>query len=287
MFSMHDTLSALGQLQCNIGNIYYARRLRTKRALTVGDVLGALMRGRSVHLLVSRSHGDVIHSSLAPSSNIAPELQHHPQLDPRQHQTYTYITLSFNCTLVHARNPTMSFLRSFAVVRSAALKPAASLAPRAQFHTVRSLRQGDYGSGDGNPAGEHPQQQGKRGREDLEHPGPAPPKVGQGNKTSPNSDSFNSSSSGNSTSSDSSKSSSQDASSSSSSDAVATDKDVKNVKGAQPKILNESSPKEESEEVKQHNAEMEQRAEKAHGQVSKEDAQKDNVAKGFWSGESA
>jgi hypothetical protein len=177
----------------------------------------------------------------------------------------------------------MTFFRSFAVVRSAALRPAASIAPRAQFHTVRALRQGDYGSGDGNPVGENPQQQGKRGREELEHPGPAPPKVGQNNKTSPNSDSFDSSSSGNSTTSESSSSSSQ------SSKAETTDKDVKGVKGAQPKILNENPPKqeEESQEVKQHNAEMDQRAEKAHEQVSNEDAEKDKVPKSFWSGELA
>ena len=148
------------------------------------------------------------------------------------------------------------------------------MAPRAQFHTVRALRATqDYGSGDGNPAGENPQQQGRNEREDLEHPGPPAPKVGQNNKTSP--DSPSSSSSG------------SKSSEGKSSDSAATNKDVKGVKGAQPKILNENPPSgdEASEEVKQHNREVEQRAEKAHEQVSNEDAAKDKVPKSFWAGE--
>lgn len=156
----------------------------------------------------------------------------------------------------------MSFLRS-SIMRSAVLRPTASLAPRAQFHAARALRAGDYGSGDGNPTAENPQQQGKRGREELEHPGPPPPKAGQGNKTSPNSDSFNSSSSGNSTQSGGEKSSTE-VTSGDGKKAEPTDKDVKGVKGAQPKIHNEGVPKEESEDVKQHNREMDRRAEKAH-----------------------
>jgi len=174
----------------------------------------------------------------------------------------------------------MSFLRS-TIVRSAALRPAASIAPRAQFHTVRSLRaQQDYGSGEGNPAGENPQQQGKRGREDLEHPGPPPPKVGQGNKTSP--DSSSSSSSSSQSTGSKSSGSSQKASGSE------TEKDVKGVKGAQPKILNANPPKGDDapEDVKQHNQEMDQRAEKSHEQVSNEDAKNDKVPKKFWAGKS-
>lgn len=147
------------------------------------------------------------------------------------------------------------------------------MAPRAQFHTVRALRATqDYGSGDGNPAGENPQQQGKRGREDLEHPGPPAPKVGQNNKTSPDS---------------SSGSSSQSSKDGNQSGASETNKDVKGVKGAQPKILNENPPTEKnaSEEVKQHNREVDQRAERANEQVSNEDAEKDKVPKDFWAGE--
>lgn len=153
------------------------------------------------------------------------------------------------------------------------------MAPRAQFHTVRTLRaQQDYGSGDGNPAGENPQQQGKRGREDLEHPGPPPPKVGQNNKTSPDASSSQSSSG---------SSSSKSSEGNKQSDAAATDKDVKGVKGAQPKILNENPPSGENapEDVKQHNREVDQRAERANEQVSNEDTEKDKVSKKFWAGE--
>ena len=38
----------------------------------------------------------------------------------------------------------------------------------------------DYGSGTGDPVGDNPQQQGENPSADLEHPGPPPPKVGQG-----------------------------------------------------------------------------------------------------------
>ncbi|KAF1978589.1 hypothetical protein BU23DRAFT_564167 [Bimuria novae-zelandiae CBS 107.79] len=171
----------------------------------------------------------------------------------------------------------MSLLRPSAIVRSAAWRPAASMAPRAQFHTVRALRaQQDYGSGDGNPAGENPQQQGKRGREDLEHPGPPPPKVGKGNETSPDSPSPSASTS----------SSSSSGKSGGGSDSTEMAKDVKGVKGAQPKILNENPPKGDSvpEDVKQHNREMDQRAERANEQVSNEDTEKDKVPKSFWAG---
>ena len=37
-----------------------------------------------------------------------------------------------------------------------------------------------YGGGEGDPKGENPQDQGSNPSADLEHPGPAPPKVGQG-----------------------------------------------------------------------------------------------------------
>jgi len=121
--------------------------------------------------------------------------------------------------------------------------------------------------------GNNPQQQGKRPREDLEHPGPPPPKVGQNNKTSPDAES-----------------SPKDGGSSfkSSGDARGDNKsNDTGVKGAQPKILNESPPAEGegSEDVKQHNREMDQRAERAYEQVSNEDAKKDKVPKKFWSGE--
>lgn len=51
----------------------------------------------------------------------------------------------------------------------------------AAFSTsIPRLATQDYGSGDGNPAGENPQAQGKNPSEHLEHPGPPPPDVGKG-----------------------------------------------------------------------------------------------------------
>jgi hypothetical protein len=56
------------------------------------------------------------------------------------------------------------------------------------------------------------------------------------------------------------------------------------VKGAEPKILSENPPAEYDESVKQHNEEMDRRAEKAHEQIGNEDAEKDKVPPGYWKG---
>lgn len=119
--------------------------------------------------------------------------------------------------------------------------------------------------------GENPKQQGKRPYEELEHPGPPPPKVAQ--KQTQQSSSQPSS-----------ESQSKDSSSGGSSSGQSSGQ---KVKGAQPKILNENPPGEHDESVRQHNEEMDRRAEKAHMQVSNEDAQKDKVPPKFWSGECA
>jgi hypothetical protein len=157
--------------------------------------------------------------------------------------------------------------------RSAALRPVLATAPRARTQ-VRFATQ-DYGSGQGDPAGEKPQEQGKNSREDLEHPGPPPPKVAQGKNqqstSSSQSQSEGSTSSGGKT--------SQSGGSSGSN---------RGTKGAQPKILNENPPSEgeQDESVKQHNKDMDKRAERAHQQVSNKDAFKDKVPSKFWSGKS-
>lgn len=172
----------------------------------------------------------------------------------------------------------MPFLRSATLLRSAArpaaVRPAFFARPQVRFATQ------DYGSGDGNPAGEKPQQQGQNPSENLEHPGPPPPKVARGqSSSSPNEDSSSSSS----------KSSSSKPSDQSQSNDGASKTgggSGKSVNGAQPKILNANPPATGSEEVKQHNREMDQRAEKAHEQVSNEDAEKDKVPKSFWAGKS-
>lgn len=160
----------------------------------------------------------------------------------------------------------MSFLtRPASLLRSAAIRPALAAAPRAR-QQVRFATQG-YGSGEGNPAGEKPQQQGQNPSEGIEHPGPPPPKVAKGqSSSSPNND-------------DSSGKQSQSQSNDSGSKSSGN-------KGAQPKILNENPPTEEeqNEDVRKHNEEMEQRTEKAHEQASNEDAKNDKVPKKFWAG---
>lgn len=171
----------------------------------------------------------------------------------------------------------MAFLRPASLLRAAArpaaLRPTFFARPQVRFATQ------DYGSGEGNPAGEKPQQQGQNPSENIEHPGPPPPKVAQGkSSSSPNEDSSKSSSS----------SQSKPAQQSQSNDGASKTGagDGKSVNGAQPKILNENPPATDSEDVKQHNEEMDQRAEKAYEQVSNEDAEKDKVSKSFWAGKS-
>jgi hypothetical protein len=65
-------------------------------------------------------------------------------------------------------------------------------------------------------------------------------------------------------------------------------KKPKSTEGLEPKILNESPPtgEEEPADVKHHNEEFKQRAERAHESVSNEDAERDKVSPKFWSGES-
>jgi hypothetical protein len=160
----------------------------------------------------------------------------------------------------------MSFLtRPASALRSAALRPALSSIPRARAQ-VRFATQG-YGSGDGNPAGEKPAEQGKNRSEHLEHPGPPPPKVAKGqSSSSPNNDD--------------SKSSNKSDSSASKSDSS------KATKGAQPKILDEKPPSKEneSEDVRKHNEAMENRTEKTHEQASSEDTKDEKVEKDYWAG---
>jgi len=169
------------------------------------------------------------------------------------------------------------------------LRPATASIPRAALQ-VRFATQ-DYGSGQGNPVGENPQQQGRNPSENIEHPGPPPPKVAKGqSSSSPDSSSSSSSSSSQSSPSSSSanKSSSGQQQSQSNDGATTQGSNSANeVKGAQPKILNENPPSKDKapKDVKDHNREFEQRAERAHEQVSNEDAAKDKVPKDFWAGQ--
>jgi hypothetical protein len=189
------------------------------------------------------------------------------------------------------------------MLRSAALRPAAlSAAPRVRMQ-VR-FATSDYGSGKGNPAGETPEKQGSNPSENLEHPGPPPPKVAQGkSSSSPDNDNNKNQNEGPKPSSESPAPSSNKGSSGKREFSTSTRQMKENkepavqqgqqnkpsssaMKGAQPKILNENPPsaEEESQEVKDHNKDMSNRAEQAHESVDNKDAEKDKVPSGFWKG---
>ncbi|KAK0793604.1 hypothetical protein LTR02_013002 [Friedmanniomyces endolithicus] len=155
----------------------------------------------------------------------------------------------------------MSFLR---VARQhLSLRPITRTAPRATFTTSTTRTASDYGSGEDAPPGQKPSEQtGKNPSEHLEHPGPAPPSVAGGSQQSGQQK-------------DDGKSQQQQPSGGDNS---------KGTQAAQPKIFQSSPPKEESEEVRKHNEEVDRRAEKTSTKGRDEDAEKDKVGKEFWSG---
>ena len=122
----------------------------------------------------------------------------------------------------------------------------------------------DYGSGQGDPKGENPQDQGSNPSADLEHPGPPPPAEGQGTGGGPT----KAHGGGHNT--------QQNASSNGGGEGNAS-----SGSGAQPKIHDAKVPSEESDDVRQHNEEMGKRFDGPHNQ-GKYDGK---VGKGFWSGE--
>lgn len=163
---------------------------------------------------------------------------------------------------------TRSLARTFRLSRQ---QPSTNITRPFTISTTRSisttssrLASGDYGSGDGDPKGSEPQSQGTSdATRAKEHPGPAPPAAGKGTSDG----AFAGDSSG---------------ASSSSSGGGADSSKTKKTQGAQPKLSPSSSPGEHNEDVKKHNAEFEDRAERPHEKVSEEHAQNDKVDKGFW-----
>lgn len=172
------------------------------------------------------------------------------------------------------------------------LRPSttSSIVPRRFAHS-------DYGSPDGNPAGEKPQDQGPNPSEHLEHPGPPAPDVGQkksGNASESKKDSGSSSSSGSgkkeeggeSTSSSSSTSASSEKSNNNSlgEDSTADEGRVTAKNGAKPKFNTEPPKDVDQAEVDKHNKEIDERQQK-NAQGGREVSEK--VGKGFWSGKFA
>lgn len=139
------------------------------------------------------------------------------------------------------------------------------------IHQQRFYAHKSYGGGEGDPKGENPQDQGSNPSAEKEHPGPPPPTEGQGSGGGPT----KANETGHNT---------QDNASSSGTGSTNNEsKGNQSKSGAQPKILDESVPTEQSDEVKQHNKEMDNRHDRAGTSV--EDAEKDKVGKGYWSGE--
>ena len=130
----------------------------------------------------------------------------------------------------------------------------------------------DYGSGEGDPKGENPSDQGSNPSADLEHPGPPPPAVGQGTGGGPtkmgaegHNTQQNDSSGGQATTSGSGGSSGGEG-------------------GApQPKIHKHNAPEEHthSDEVRAHNEDMAKR----HDSPNEKSRDDDKVDKGFWKGD--
>lgn len=174
----------------------------------------------------------------------------------------------------------MSFFRATSLRQFQAIGTPALRTQRAAFSiTTRTLGTSDYGSGKGDPRGEKPQEQGANPSADLEHPGPPPPKEGQGSGAGPTKGGKESSNSGNA--SEQSKKGEQQPQQQQKSSAQKTD-------APQPKIYKPDGPpskESESEEVREHNRQMDQRTETASNQASSEDAKKDKVPKEFWKGE--
>ncbi len=141
--------------------------------------------------------------------------------------------------------------------------PSRSTTPSTMLHQRRYAGQ-DYGSGQGDPKGEDPQNQGSNPSADLEHPGPPPPAEGQGTGGGPT----KAHSSGHNTQQNTSSTRGSGGSPSGGSD-------------AQPKIHNASVPPEGNDEVKKHNEELGKRHDRAHNQKNDDG----KVDKPYWSGE--
>ncbi|KAL9612654.1 MAG: hypothetical protein Q9167_002781 [Letrouitia subvulpina] len=103
-------------------------------------------------------------------------------------------------------------------------------------------------SGEGDPKGQNPQEQGPNPSESQEHPGPPSPNTAEGGqKTKQTTSSKNSSS--------------------------------ENSGGPQPKIYNEKIPDTESEDVRKHNEDVSKRYDRPNAEV---DGKGETVEKGFW-----
>lgn len=175
----------------------------------------------------------------------------------------------------------MHLLRASPILRSVAARSSPRITTRTTIPIQHRLyaQQSSYGGADDDPKAGDPQNQGSNPSADLEHPGPSPPDVGKGTGGGPT----KADGGGHNTKQN--ESSSGSGSESGGKGEVSSGGKASN--GAQPKIHNSKVPEahEESEDVKQHNKEMDNRR-LGGAQNKQDDGSKHDVDKGFWSGES-
>ena len=150
----------------------------------------------------------------------------------------------------------MHLLRASPILRSVAARSSPRITTRTTVPVQHRLyAQQSYGGADDDPKGGDPQNQGSNPSADLEHPGPPPPDVGKGTGGGPT----KAEGGGHNTQQNESSSGSGGGSGSGSNGGVSSGGKASN--GAQPKIHNSKVPEEheESEDVKQHNKEMDNR----------------------------
>ncbi|SLM34500.1 hypothetical protein LPUS_03287 [Lasallia pustulata] len=175
----------------------------------------------------------------------------------------------------------MHLSRASPILRSMAARSSPRITTRTTVHIQHRLyAHQSYGGADDDPKGGDPQNQGSNPSADLEHPGPAPPDVGKGTGGGPT----KAGEGGHNTQENESSSGSGGGSGSGSKGEMSSG--GKESNGAQPKIHKSKVPEahEESEDVKQHNKEMDDRR-LGGAQDKQDDGDKHNVGKGYWSGQ--
>lgn len=155
--------------------------------------------------------------------------------------------------------------------------PRAFVRSPAMSVSGRRFASSDYGSGKGDPKGENPQEQGANPSADKEHPGPPPPKAGQGSGGA-----TKGTSTGNNT--DAAK---QQKKSFSTMARRMSEEHPKSTKGLKPALNKSDAPapaeKDLPEDVKKHNKEMDERADQANEKLGEDKSKKgDKVGKEFW-----
>jgi hypothetical protein len=227
----------------------------------------------------SELHCDVMHCEHHLSQTSQISRAHHREcvhtIASTNKQSPTHLESYTMTTLKHTTTISASLRRSL-------LQRPQTLAPTVQ----RRFASQGYGDGEGSPVGGKPQDQGANPSADKEHPGPPPPKAGEGSGSSPTKGTADGHSKPKQ---DITGSNTQKRSFSTLRSMWADQKQEskpRDTKGLKPTILNESPPakEDESEDVKKHNEDMANRHEKAHEQIKNEDAEKDKVGPGFWTG---